>query len=60
MSVYFTGITTYIYISCTELAAQSVERWSRDPGSRIQFPVGGLGVAFFEAGPSWVLRLVST
>ena len=45
--LYFTGITTYIY---TELApkltatasAQSVERWSRDPESRVQFPAGGL------------------
>ena len=34
----------------TEMAsvAQSVERWSRDPWSRVQFPVGGLGVAFFS------------
>ena len=36
--------------------AQSVERWSRDPGSRVQFPAGGLGVAFFATGPGWVLK----
>ena len=64
--LYFTGITTYcIY---TELApkltamasvAQSVERWSRDPGSRVQFPAGGLGVAFFATGPGWVLKGIS-
>ena len=46
--LYFTGITTYIYIYIyiyTELApklmatasvAQSVERWSRDPGFNSQ------------------------
>ena len=62
-----TGITTYIYIY-TELApkltatasvAQSVERWSSDPGSRVQFPAGGLGVAFFATGPGWVLNCIS-
>ena len=36
--------------------AQSVERWSRDPGSRVQFPAGDLGVAFFETGPGCVLK----
>ena len=59
-------IYIYIYIY-TELApkltatasvAQSVERWSRDPGSRVQFPTGGLGVAFFATGPGWVLKNV--
>ena len=60
-------IYIYIYIY-TELApkltvtasvAQSVERWSRDPGSRIQFPAGDLGVAFFATGSSWVLKCIS-
>ena len=37
--------------------AQSTQRWSRDPGSRVQFPLaGGLGVAFFATGPGWVLK----
>ena len=36
--------------------AQSVERWSRDPELRVQFPAGGLGVAFFATGPNWVLK----
>ena len=34
-----------------------IERWSRDPGSRVQFPAGGLGVAFFATCPGWVLKL---
>ena len=37
--------------------AQSVERWSRDPGSRVQFPAGGLGVAFFATGPGWLYNV---
>ena len=51
--LYFTGITTYIYteptskLTATASVAQSVEHWSRDPGSRVEFPAGGLGVAFF-------------
>ena len=28
----------------------------RDPGSRVQFPAGG--VAFFATGPGWVLKCV--
>ena len=36
---------------------QSVERWFRDPGSRVQFPAGGLGVTFFETAPSWVSKM---
>ena len=58
--LYFTGITTYTELSpkltATASVAQSVERWSRDPGSRVQFPAGGLGVACFPTGPSWVLK----
>ena len=38
--------------------AQSVERWSRDPGSWVQFPVGGLGVAIFTTGPGWILKCI--
>ena len=58
----------YIIYLYTELApkytatasiAESVERWSRDPGSRVQFPAGGLGVAFFATGPGWVLKCIS-
>ena len=37
--------------------AQSVECWSRDPGSRVQFPAEGLGVVFFTTGPGWVLNV---
>ena len=40
----------------TASVAKSVERWSRDPGSRVQFPARGLGVAFFATGPGWVLK----
>ena len=45
----------------TEMAsvAQSVEHWSRDPWSRVQFPVGGLGVVSFATGPGWVLKCIS-
>ena len=39
--------------------AQSVERWSRDPGSLVQFPARGLGVAFFATGPGWVSKFIS-
>ena len=48
-----TLLTLYKYV------AQSVERWSSDPGSRIQFPAGGLGVAFFATGPGWVLQCIT-
>ena len=70
--LYFTGITTYIYIYIyiyTELApkltamasvAQSAERWSRDPGLRVQFSAGGLGVALFATGPCWAIIIVYT
>ena len=43
----------YIYIelapklTATASVAQSVERWPKDLRSRVQFPAGGLGVAFF-------------
>ena len=50
--LYFIGITTRIY---TKPVAQSAERWSRDPGSWVQFPVGGFGVAFSSTGPGWVV-----
>ena len=59
--LYVTGITTYIYIytelapklTATDYVPQPVERWSRDPGSRFQFPVGGLGVAFSATHGYW-------
>ena len=39
------------------LQLQLTECWSRDPGSRVQFPLaGGLGVGFFATGPGWVLK----
>ena len=63
--LYFTGIITSIYtefapkLTPTASVAQSVERWSRDPGSRVQFIAGGLGVAFFVTGPGWVLKWIS-
>ena len=63
--LYFTGITTYIYaelapkLMATASVAQSVDGWSRDPGSRVQFPAGGLGVAFFVSGPGLVLKCIS-
>ena len=37
--------------------AQSVERWSREPGSRVQFPAGSLGVAFLATGPGLGLKM---
>ena len=52
-SLVLPPIYIYIYIY-TELTpkvtamgsvAQLVEHWSRDPGSWVQFPAGGLGVA---------------
>ena len=52
---------TYIQNSHPKLTAaasvaQSIECWSRDWGSRVQFPAGDLGVSFFATGPSWVLK----
>ena len=47
------------YIYTTASVAQLVERWSRDPGLRLRFPAGGLGVAFFATGPGWVLKCIS-
>ena len=32
----------------------------RDSGSRVQFPAGGLGVAFFATGTGWVLNCISS
>ena len=46
-------------LTATASVAQSVERWSRDPESRVRFPAGGLGVAFFATGPGWVLKCIS-
>ena len=46
-------------LTATASVAQSVEHWSRDPGLRVQFPAGGLGVAFFATGPGWVLKCIS-
>ena len=43
--------------AATASVVQSVERWSRDPGSLVQFQAGGLGVAFFATGSSCVLWL---
>ena len=46
--LYSTGITTYIHtelapkLTATVSVAQSVERWSRDQRSRVQFSAGGL------------------
>ena len=56
-------IYIYIYtelapkLTATASVAQSVERWSRDPGSRVGFPTGGL--EFFATGPGWVLKWIS-
>ena len=52
-----THIYIYIYtklapkLTATASVAQSVKCWSRDPGSRVQFPAGGLGVAFSATSP---------
>ena len=65
--LYFTGIAIYIQYIYTELTpkltamasvAQSVEHWSRNPGSRVQLPARGLGVAFVVTGPGWVLKCI--
>ena len=52
--------------ACSCLLKQTDERtdldififWSRDPG--LQFPAGGLGVAFCATGPGWVLKFSDT
>ena len=65
--LYYIYIYIYIYIyteivpklTATDSVAQSVERWSRDPGTRVQSPAGGLGVAFFVTGPCCVLKCIN-
>ena len=62
-------IYIYIYINSHPSSwqrllavAQSVERWSRDPGEDRGFNsqrAGGLGVAFFVTGTGWVLKCIS-
>ena len=45
--------------TATASVSQLVERWStwsRHPGLLVQFPAGGLGVAFFATGLGWVLK----
>ena len=37
--------------------AQSVKRWSRDPGSWVRSPTGGFGVEFFATGPGLGLKM---
>ena len=69
MTLPYIHIYIYIYIykytepapNCTRTASvvQSVERWFRDPESRVQFPARGLGVALFATGPGWVLKCIS-
>ena len=62
--LYFTGITTCIYtelapkLTATASVVQSAERWSRDLGSRVRYPAGGIGVAFFATGLGWVLKCI--
>ena len=43
----------------TATASVAHWRWSRDPGSRDQFPTSGLGVACFATGPCCVLKCIS-
>ena len=38
------------FLPATASVAQSVERWSRDPGSRVQFPAGALELHFSQLG----------
>ena len=56
-NLIYSYIIIYMYIhiytpklTATASVAQSVERWSRDPVLWVQFPGGGLGVAFFPVG----------
>ena len=66
--LYFTGITTCIYtelapkLTATTSVAQSVERWSRDPGSWVQFPAGGwlLEMYIFLTLEFTVLSIISS
>ena len=54
---YFVNFQCTIYN--TAIVAQLVERWFRDPGSRVVFTVGGLGVSFFPPGPGCVFKCIS-
>ena len=50
---------SYLPGSLDQRSTQSVERWSRNPGSRAKFPAGGLGVEFFATAARSVLKFVS-
>lgn len=43
-------------LSATAFVAQLAERCTRFTRSRVRFPVGGPGVAFFATSPRWVLK----
>ena len=64
-SVYIYIMYMYIYRTRTQAhgngfcSSAGIERWSRDPGSRVQFSAGGLGVVIFATCPSWVLKWIS-
>ena len=55
--LYFTGITTYIYtelapkLTATASVAQSVERWSRDPGRGFNSQPEALELHFSQLVP---------
>ena len=46
------------FVRSTKMALHLVECWSRDPGSWVEFPAVGLGVAFFATGRGLVLKLI--
>ena len=54
--LYFTVITTCIY---TELAPKLITTASVIQGRGFNSQPGGLGVAFYATGPSWVLKCIS-
>ena len=55
-----TGITTYIYSIYRTRTQAHGTGFCRSVGrARVQFPVRGLGVAFFATGPGWVLKCMS-
>ena len=46
-------------LTATDSVAQSIERWSTDPGTRVQFPAGGLLITSVNANYYYIYIYIS-
>ena len=54
-----------VKVRCSKFECREDVHFKTQPGpvaknARVQFPAGGLGVAFFATGPGWVLKCISS